>query len=1524
MRRRPARRLPHRLSVAVDRRRAFARPAAAVVVLGLFTLSAPAYGESRRGHFTHLDGSDGLPNSVVRRVLQDEEGFIWLGTQNGLARFDGFRFETYAHDPEDPGTLSGSYIVSLVEDSRGDLWIGTYSNGLNRLSRGTEVFTRYRHQPENPASLGHDSVLAIHEGSDGMLWLGTGHGVDRYDPASGLFKHYRYEPGDAKSHLYDQVWALGEDHLGVIWVGTQGGLGRLDRESGRIVIARQSAVELGQVSSLLVDRRGEIWIGAEGGLFRWDRQQQEVVAAGLPTGFEDSTDRIADEVVALHQDHQGFLWMSTGRSVIGVDLESRSVVSRYRAGEANSLLGDYVWDIAQDRSGAFWFATRSGISRMAPRHQVFRHYRLDIAGRRLGNVASLREDRFGDLWVGTWAQGLHRFGPTAELKGHYRHDSEDPASLSNDWVWTIYEDSRGDLWIGTNAGLDRLDRSRDAFISFRPRSGGPASFGPGGVGGIIEDPAGDLWVAKSSHLSRLDPRTGRLIQYVPDPADPTGLGGQDLLSLYIDGRGDLWIGSDGDGLLRFERESESFQRFHNDPGDPSSLSHDQASSIYEDAAGTLWIGTLGGGVNRLLARSGVFHSVRKRDGLPSDWITGIQGDERGNLWIGTDMGLARFEPASGEIHVYDAADGALTGFSARAHARGRGGALFFGGSQDLIAFFPDDIGKVEQAPTVFITGVRTFGSESSDKGRRPDLLPRPVRRGGAAVVLSPEEYLFSIEFAALEFSNPEKVRFQYQLEGFDSGWIPADASQPLAQFSRVDPGSYTFRVKAANRYGVWDEPGASIPVTVLPTFWQTWWAYGLYSLATAGLVLAFALSQRSKVAYERAASARLRHLDKLKDEFLANTSHELRTPLYGMTGLAESLIDGARGKLPEGARSDLSMLVSSGRRLSALVDDILDFSRLREKSLELHRQPVDLHSLAEVVLALLRPLKASKELELRNNVPADLPPADADESRLQQILYNLIGNAIKFSEAGTIEVAAAVEDGRIAVRVTDQGIGIPEAMQTRIFEAFEQADASTQRQFGGTGLGLALTRQLVELHGGSLGLTSAVGRGSTFFFTLPRAPGEATAPREKPERRGPPPGEAAAAMPTVEAPLELEPEEKPLAGGRRGRLDTHASVSILIVDDEPVNRQVLVNHLTAQHFRVVQAAGGRQALRWLDRQTFDLVLLDVMMPKMSGFEVCRRIRDRFSMQQLPVIFLTAKNQTSDLVAGMDVGANDYLTKPVPKDELLSRVRTHLDLLFIHRDLEGVIDERGQLIAERDRLIEELKTRNAELARFNHAIAHDLSNPLTTIKNYLGLAHRDAGQGDIEQLERDLARVDLAADRLRRQLDDLFEISRLSHRIERPQVVPLGEVAREASKLLAESVAEHGVVVEMARRLPVVRGDRARLVKVFWHLLANALKSLGDQAAPRIEIGSRLEEKEEIVYVRDNGRGIDPRYHQRVFEVFEQLDAGEEGTGAGLALVRRIIDVQGGRIWVESEGAGHGSTFCFTLPAATPAPSVDEQ
>ena len=1515
------------------------------LIFAFSTFGARLAAEDGGLRFDRLSVEDGLSHSSVWTVTQDSVGFLWLGTQEGLNRHDGHEFRVYVHDPADPDSISESETLAIVEDRRGDLWIGTRGGGLNRFLRAEERFEHFRYDPDDPESLSHDVVEALLVDSGGMLWIGTGGGLNRLDPEArpARFERFRHDPDDPRSLSHDTVWNLYQDRRGDLWICTDDGLNRrVHGPDGVTTFERHhhdpddpDSLSHDSVGSIIEDAAGRLWVGTAAGLDRFDRKTG---------GFEHWRHRPGDDsslgpgvVGVLHLDSSGTLWIGghpggLSRLKPGSEGPPRSTPflrDRHDPDDPHSLSSNSVYSILEDATGVFWLATRDGVNRYQPARERFVTYSRSGREPRLpsSGIRAIHQDRSGALWLGTHDGGLvvlDRTSGTAKVR--YRAGD---GGLNHDTVSALWPDRsaandgsprRGaneSLWIGTWGGVSRLEDDR--LTQYRNDPDDPLSLSHDLVLSLRQDARGRLWVGTAHGLNRLDPEVAGFVRY-PDPDDPDSPGAEAIPVIYEDRSATLWFGSLAGGLYRLGGDGR-FERLRHDPDDPTSLASDKIAAVFEDSAGRLWVGTHGGGLNRLDDPDGRrFVVFSRRDGLPSDTVLGILEDPGGDLWLATHRGLSRFDPRGSTFQNFDAEDG-LQGdvFFIGSCLRGAGGELFFGGIRGLNAFFPDKVGRDPHPPRVAITGFQLFNQDVPLQRIDP---ASPLTRSitdTREITLSHRQYVIGFEFAALHYGSPRKNRYAYRLEDFDRDWVDTDATKRFAQYSNLKPGRYRFRVKASNGDGLWNEEGQTIRIVVQPPPWKSWWAYSLYGLVIAAAVLGYARWQRVKVEQERAVNRRLREVDRLKDQFLANTSHELRTPLYGIVGLAESLIDGATGELPESAASQLAMVVASARRLSGLVDDILDFSRLTQKSLALRRRPVDLATLTEVVLTLSRPLVGSKRLELKNAVGADLPPADADENRLQQILHNLIGNAIKFTETGTIEVSAVAEEGRLVVRVADTGPGIPTNRRSRIFEAFEQADASTEREFGGTGLGLTVTKQLVELHGGNLWVESTVGEGSTFFFTLPVAAGEAeTVPLEDFSR------------PRAVEPLALADtglHEPP--SGRTGskeylspRLAAQGDFHILVVDDEPVIRQVLVNHLAALGGRVTQASSGPEALRLLEEESrprgaqaqhFDLVLLDIMMPKMSGYDVCRFLREKSSLEELPVIFLTAKNRVSDLVTGFASGANDYLTKPVAKNELLARVGAHLQLLDAHRRLERLLAERAERIEVLGQKARELEAVNAELERFTYTVSHDLKSPLLTIRGFLGLLQKDVAQGDAERIENDLRRIRAAAETMQELLEDLLQLSRVGRQANPPEAVATVELAVEAADLLAAEIAERGVELEIMSSMPAVFGDRIRLLQVLQNLLHNAVKFLGDQEEPRVEIGARQDGDETVIYVQDNGVGVDPADQERVFGLFEQLPGSDKGTGIGLALVKRIVEVHGGRIWVESEGQGRGSRFCFTLP-----------
>ena len=694
-------------------------------------------------------------------------------------------------------------------------------------------------------------------------------------------------------------------------------------------------------------------------------------------------------------------------------------------------------------------------------------------------------------------------------------------------------------------------------------------------------------------------------------------------------------------------------------------------SMLADQQGRLWVSTLLG-LSVYDENYNLIKNYTRADGLFDHLILSILEDKAGGIWVFTRNGANRFESQSEQFISFGYLDDLeIYPYSGLTTTVDEEGVVYVLGSKGVYAFFPERIEPDTIPPALIFTDFRVNNQavNHSDSAVLKQTITYTDR-----VKLTYQQRNIAIEYAGIQ-NVANKIQYAYQLEGFDSDWIMA-GNERVARYSNLPPGNYTFLVKAANADGAWMEEPARLGIRVRPPWWATIWAKAFYILLALALLIWFVQFQRAKVKAKQrelereqelarqleATNKRLAQMDKLKDQFLANTSHELRTPLTGIIGLSESLLDREEDLKKT---QDLSMIISSGKRLASLVNDILDFSKLKNQELVLQKRPVDIHAAVEIVLALSQPLVKNKNLQLINQVPRDLALAEADENRVLQIFHNLIGNAIKFTEQGTVSVSAKEQDGLLEITVADTGIGIPEANLESIFKSFEQGDGSVAREYGGTGLGLSVSRQLIELHGGTITVASKVGIGTWFTFTLPVSEVEREAvdmldqPLTAPDT---------IIKPEPEEPVVREPVPIPVRDGKPvKRMAFDDTIHILIVDDEPVNLQVLDNHLSLAGYEVSTANSGFEAMELIAQgRKFDLVVLDVMMPRMSGYEVCRKIRESYLTSELPVLILTAKNRASDLVQGFNIGANDYLTKPFSKSELLSRIRTHLHLNRINR------------------------------------------------------------------------------------------------------------------------------------------------------------------------------------------------------------------------------------------------------------------
>jgi diguanylate cyclase (GGDEF)-like protein len=860
-------------------------PTAALLLGGTLALTPlpPVAADSLRIRFDRLSVDDGLAQQDVHAILQDRLGFIWIGTQEGLNRFDGHDFDTWQHDPGDPTSLGHNWIQSLLEDRAGNLWVGTKGGGLNLWDPERDAFTRFRSNPSNPHSLSSDRVRVLFEDSGGELWIGTdGGGLNRFDRETSRFQRFLHDPGEPTSLHNNRILCILEDRAGQFWLGTDGGgLDRFDPDTGQFTSYLRSAenprgIDASRVRTVFEDSPGVLWIGTyEDGLFRYETESDSY--RRFDHDPRQPSTLSSDRVRTIHRDAQGLLWIGTDGGLNLWQPDSQSFTRFvFDPADPHSISADRVMTVFQDRGGVLWVGVQSGgLNKWNSRSGLFTTYgeEPDDPGSLSDNVVtSLAEEPDGTIWVGTYGGGLNRRDPASNQFRHYRHDPANPHSLGDDRVMSLLIDSKGVLWAGTyEGGLHRFDRGSGRFEHFTHRPGDPRSISGNGITVIYESRDGFLWIGTLHGLNRFDRRDGRFVSYQHDPGNPTSLSGDRVLAIVEDSAGDLWVGTDGSGLNRFDRASGAFSRYRFDASNERSLSGDSVTTIAEDSAGELWIGTQSG-LNRWepasrAAFQGVFRRYSQADGLPNSSIWGILEDDANNLWLSTNNGLSRLGPRRQDFKNFDVSHGLESNeFNNGAYFRGPSGRMLFGGNQGFTSFFPSEIRDNSYAPPIVLTSFLKANTEVD--------LERPAGEV-QQIRLGHEDLSVEFEFAALDFTAPERNLYAYQLLGFKQEWFEL-GNRRRATFTNLDPGEYTLKVKAANNDGVWSEPTELAHLLVAPAPWRSWWAYTIYGLVLVTMAVSYARGQAQKLRREAEYSRNLEKEVRERTSELAERNRELQ------------------------------------------------------------------------------------------------------------------------------------------------------------------------------------------------------------------------------------------------------------------------------------------------------------------------------------------------------------------------------------------------------------------------------------------------------------------------------------------------------------------------------------------------------------------------------------------------------------------------------------------------------------------------
>jgi ligand-binding sensor domain-containing protein/signal transduction histidine kinase len=791
--------------------------------------------------FEHVSVEKGLSSTSVYAFAQTEEGFLWIGTQNGLNRFDGYNFKIFNYVPGDAGSLANNWVKALITDKAGNLWVGT-SNGLSRYNNASETFTTFLAEKHNDNTLAANNIWGLYEDRDGVIWIGTDNGLTRYSPRTGKFKSFRI-PSPTGEYISTAVNTIVEGPDGSLLIGTWGrGIYKFDKEqqtfSSVILPLPQTASNRLNVKVLKLDGAGRLWIGTQSnGIILLDpafKTAEVYTNSSHPNSISDNY------ILSVYEDKTGKIWVGTyGQGVCLFDPESKGFI-RYQSDELNprSLQGNWVTSLFEDNSGVMWLGHDNGISRFnlrGPKFRLFKNNPLDSNSIPKSNINIVYEDSEGLLWFGMWGGGLSRFNPADSSFTHYQHDPKDHSSLIDNRVWGICEDSDGQLWVATSSGLQIFNKRTWRFRHYKDlvKNRPDLQMKHRNLSYIMADKKGRMWIGTwGDGLYVYDQKGSTLKHLVTNIDDAGSLAGNRIRHIYEDSKGTIWIATSEGGLDKVTEAKDErlqFQHFQYSSTEAGSLGSNSPMIVYEDSRGRLWVGTDGSGLNLLDNKTGKFANVKGllKNGLNN--VLGILEDKEGLLWLSTNNGLARYEPSTEQLKIYDVSDGLQSNSFLYGHCKTGSGQMIFGGHSGFNIFFPGQIKDSDFKPKVILSDLRLF-NEPVEVGKPQKLALKddePILQKPLAMcsdlVLSYKDYVLSFGFASLDFTAPHKNRYAYMLENFENHWNYTDAGKRYATYTNLKPGEYIFRVRGTNSDGVWSDHVASLKVKVTPPFWDTWW-----------------------------------------------------------------------------------------------------------------------------------------------------------------------------------------------------------------------------------------------------------------------------------------------------------------------------------------------------------------------------------------------------------------------------------------------------------------------------------------------------------------------------------------------------------------------------------------------------------------------------------------------------------------------------------------------------------------------------
>ena len=1223
--------------------------------------------------FKHLTEENGLTNSYINCIGQDRNGFIWFGSENGLYRYDGYRFKHYLNLPGDTNSINSNTIFKLYTDTHHNLWVGTFM-GIMRYDEEYDSFhdfnlsTDFRDGYPVPTN-------GITEDTDSTVIISTDLGAFMIDPVNYTVKFIR---SGSPGCLYagNKITAYLIDREGNHWIGTEEGVSRIDATTSEATfydLSRMAHTRFTTtfINDIFQDSEQNIWIVTrEEGVFKKSRSSDKFRQYYYNENDKNSLG--SNETYDIYEDETGQVWISTnggGLNLYNV-FQDNFIRIKHAANEKNSLLNNNPRSIFEDFQGNIWIASyQAGVNIYINHPQLFRYYDINSdqpIDYQSSTVCSIYQYDDDKLWIGTDGGGLKLLDRNTGVITTFLPDKNISGSFPDKVVMTIYKDRYNDFWFGTyQGGLVKYDKKNQKFYASQNNPSNPYSISNNFVTSILEDKRGNFWIGTSGGgLNLYDRDTKEFRAYLHSPDDTNSLVDNSVNDILEDHNGNLWIGTYW-GLSRFDAQESRFYNYHTEKTNNFSLSHNSVFVLFEDSKNRLWIGTRNG-VNLYNSEEDRFYYLSV-DGLSGCSVYGILEDNQNNLWISSNKGIFKFNPELQKVINFTDADG-LQGneFFRKSCYKGAYGELFFGGINGFNAFFAEKVEQREYIPNVVITHFRIFDKEvpigEMEDGRI--ILKRSICKT-SRVQLRYSDKVFSFEVAAPDFITPENMVIAYKMDGFDEGWNYVNAQYPVITYTNLSAGEYTLTIKAANR-NIIDQVDrcTQLHIKITPPFWKSWWAYLSYIFLS--LLIAFIfwqitlqrIKEREQVRLEIIKREKAEELNQAKLRFFTNISHEFRTPLTLIIGPLEQLL--RRGKEIQPFQKQFNIMLKNARRMLRLINQLLDFRKIEGGKMTLKTEYSDIVKFITDIMHSFEEYTVEKQINFKFLAPVDHFMLWFDPDKMDKILFNLISNAFKFTspkDAITISIKTGIKSDNkqsgikeyLQISVSDTGKGIPEKDLPYLFDRFYQA-GNTDTQFQGSGLGLSLTKNFIEIHQGKINVESSPA-GTSFTILLPVGDTHLDAEQKIiPESPG------------VNKYIHLSPETvlfQNKENNDRPVQYLHNKPTILLVEDNLELRQYLENEIH-DHYNFYGAPDGSEGYEMAVDILPDLIISDIMMPVVNGFEFCQKIKQNMTTSHIPVILLTAKTSTENQIKGFESGADAYIPKPFNIEQLIATANSLIE------------------------------------------------------------------------------------------------------------------------------------------------------------------------------------------------------------------------------------------------------------------------